>query len=292
MNAPQDPQNPQYPPQPRPNPGYAPQPGYGPPDPRQHAGYGPPPEFRQPGFEQTAVQQPGAQQPAFQQPGFQPPGQPGFPHQPGAYGPPGKNRTGLVVGIAIGVVALVVAGVFGSMYLEYVEEPGGGPGTEPIAGCELSADLRSQARVSSFRLIQAPTDARKGMKQSHCAWEQTAGRDGRDPRRLSFLVYDFTTFSDKPDRNVEQAHGNYTSFMSYANGEQAKVIDDLGDEAMIIIPASPTDLTEVNLVVRKGTVVWNIRYQGRDKGFFSDSAFPVADAEAVARRTAEELTSR
>jgi hypothetical protein len=236
---------------------------------------------------QNWPQQPGygAQPPGFQQP-------PGFPQPPTGYGPPPKKkRTGLVVGIVVGVVVLVVAGVVGSMYLNYIAEPGGGPGEEPIAGCVLSDDLKSQAHVSSFRLIQAPTDAKKGMKQTHCAWEQTKGKDGRDTRRLSFLVYDFTTFSDKPDRNVDQAHDNYSSFTSYATGEQAKQLG-IGDESMILIPASPTDLTEVNLLVRKGTVVWNIRYQGHDKGFFSDSGFPVADAEAVAIKAAEELTSK
>ncbi|QQQ75855.1 hypothetical protein IOD16_33115 [Saccharothrix sp. 6-C] len=250
MNAPQHPQQPQHRPQ---------QPGYG-------------------------------QPPAGPHP---PPGHPLPSHpQPGGYGPPPpprKKRTGLVIGIVVGVVVLVVAGVVGSMYLEYVDEPGGGPGAEPIAQCELSAELRSQAHVSSFRLVQAPTDAKKGMKQTHCAWEQTKGEDGRDPRRLSFLVYDFTTFSDKPDRNLDQARDNYASFTSYATGEQAKALG-VGDESMILIPSSPADLTEVNLLVRKGTVVWNIRYQGHDKGFLADSDFPVADAEAVALKVAEEVT--
>ncbi|NUT45891.1 MAG: hypothetical protein HOV94_01035 [Saccharothrix sp.] len=256
MNAPQNPPHP---------PGFGP--GFGPPQagPQHPAGYGPPPGFQQP--------------------------PPGFP-QPAGHGarPPGKKRTGLIVGVMIGIVVVVAAVVFGSMYLDYVDEPGGGPGAQPLPQCELSSELRSQAHVSSFRLIQAPTDAEKGMKQTHCAWEQTAGKDGRDPRRLSFHVYDFTTFSDKPARNTEQAHGNYTGFTSYANGEQAKPLD-LGDESMIVIPASPSDLTEVNLLVRKGTVVWNIRYQGRTKGFFGDSPFPVADAEAVAIKAAEELIS-
>ncbi|WP_146173891.1 hypothetical protein [Saccharothrix carnea] len=252
MTAPQHPQHPQNRPQ------QAQQPGYGP----------PPPGYQQP---------PGAQPPGF--------------HQPPGYGPPRKKRTGLVIGIVVGVVVLVLAGVVGSMYLSYLDEPGGGPGTDPIAQCVLSDEVKSQAHVSSFRLIQAPTDAKKGMKQTHCAWEQTKGEDGRDPRRLSFLVYDFTTFSDKPDRNLDQAHDNYGSFTSYATGEQAKTLD-IGDESMILIPASPTDLTEVNLLVRKGTVLWNIRYQGRDKGFFTDSGFPIADAEAVAVEVAEELTSK
>lgn len=262
VNAPQHPQHPQnpqnwphQPPQPQ-------QPGYG----------SPQPGFQHPGH-------PGAQPPGFQQP-------------PAGYGPPPKKkRTGLVVGIVVGVAVLVLAGVVGTMYLNYTAEPGGGPGEEPIAGCVLSDDLKSQAHVSSFRLIQAPTNAKKGMKQTHCAWEQTKGKDGRNTRRLSFLVYDFTTFSDKPDRNVDQAHDNYASFTSYATGEQAKPLG-IGDESMILIPASPTDLTEVNLLVRKGTVVWNIRYQGHDKGFFTDSGFPVEDAEAVAVKAAEELTSQ
>ncbi|MFE9744944.1 hypothetical protein ACFYOT_08580 [Saccharothrix saharensis] len=233
---------------------------------------------------------PHQQPPPGHQPGYGPP--PGFPQPPAGYGPPPrKKRTGLVVGIVVGVVALVLAGVVGTMYLDYIDEPGGGPGAEPIPQCVLSDAVKAQAHVSSFRLIQAPTDAKKGMKQTHCAWEQTKGKDGRDTRRLSFLVYDFTTFSDKQDRNLDQAHDNYTSFMSYGTGDQAKTLD-LGDESMVFIPSSPTDLTEVKLLVRKGTVVWNISYMGHDKGFFTDSGFPVEDAEAVAVKAAEELISK
>ncbi|MEU4802048.1 hypothetical protein [Actinosynnema sp. NPDC023587] len=226
-------------------------------------------------------------------PGYGPP--PGAPGHgpPGGYGPPPKKkRTGLVVGLAVGAVVLIVGGVFGKLYLDYSGEPGGGPGEQPIAGCELSAELRSAAHVSSFRLVQAPHEGEKGLKQTHCAWEQTKGRDGRDPRVLSFLVYDFAKFSDKQDRNLEQAKGNYSGFTGYASGQQAKPVPDLGDEAILVAPSAKADLTEVNLVVRKGAVVWNIRYSGRDKGFFSDTGFPVEDAEAVVRKTGEELTRR
>lgn len=227
-------------------------------------------------------------------PGGYVPGGGGYVPGPGGGGyagppPVRKKRTGLVVGIVVAVVVLLVAGVVGKLYLDYVDEPGGGPGGEPVAQCALSDSLKQQAHVSSFRLIQAPAEAEKGMKQTHCAWEQTKGRDGRNPRTIHVLVYDYAKFSDKSDRNEEMAEGNYTSFTSYASGSQAKQVDGLGDQAMVVIPSSSTDLTEVNLLVRKGAVVWNIRYFGRDKGFLSDSAFPVDDAEAVARRTAEEL---
>ncbi|MBW4716069.1 hypothetical protein [Saccharothrix obliqua] len=194
--------------------------------------------------------------------------------------------------MAVGAVVLIAAGVFGKLYLDYSREPGGGPGEQPIAQCQLSAELLSQAHVSSFRLVQAPHDGEKGLKQTHCAWEQTKGKDGRNPRTLGFLVYDYSKFSDKPDRNLEQAKSNYSGFTSYASGQQAKPVQGLGDEALFIAPSAKGDLTEVNLLVRKGTVVYNIRYLGRDKGFFSDSEFPVADAEDVARKTAEELTGR
>ncbi|MEV0678425.1 hypothetical protein AB0I60_18105 [Actinosynnema sp. NPDC050436] len=194
--------------------------------------------------------------------------------------------------MAVGAVVLVVGGVFGKLYLDYSREPGGGPGEQPIPRCEISEGLRSQAHVSSFRLVQAPHEGEKGLKQTHCAWEQTKGEDGRDPRTLSFLVYDYGRFSDKQDRNLEQAKSNYSGFTSYASGQQAKPVQGLGDEAILVAPSAKADLTEVNLLVRKGAVVWNIRYSGRDRGFFSDTEFPVEDAEAVARKTAEELTGR
>ncbi len=192
----------------------------------------------------------------------------------------------------VAVVVPAVGGVLGSSYLSYTDEPGGGPGTEPVAQCVLSGDLRSQAHVSSFRLLQAPADENSGMRHSHCMWGQTKGKDGPDPRTLGFHVYDYTEFSEKDDRNVESAKGSYNGFTSYAAGRQAKPVDGLGDEAMIVIPAGADDLTEVNLLVRKGAVVWNIRYSGHDKGFFTDAGFPVADAEAVAHKTAEELISK
>jgi len=256
--------------------GQPPPPGYGPPGPGPHPAHGP----GQPG-----------------QPGYgPPPGPPGYgPYpQPGAHGPqpPGKKRTGLIVGLAVGAVVLVVGGVFGKLYLDYSDEPGGGPGEQPVAQCELSQELRAQAHVSSFRLVQAPHDSEKGLKMTQCAWEQTKGKDGRNPRVLSFHVYDFSKFSDKQDRNLEQAKNNYSGFNVYAWGQQAKPIQGLGDEAIIVAPSAPADLTEANLLVRKGAVVWNIRYSGRDKGFFSDSEFPIGDAEAVVRKTAEELTKR
>ncbi len=287
MNAPQNP--PWQPGQP--GSGQTPQPGYGPPqgNPGQQ-GYGQPgPGQAQPGYGAPGAGGPGAGQPGYGGPGAGGPGQgQPYPYQQ----PPRKKRTGLIVGLAVGAVVLVVGGVFGKMYLSYAEEPGGGPGEKPIAQCELGADLLGQAHVSSFRLVQAPHEGDKGLKQSHCAWEQTKGKDGRNPRVLSFLVYDFDKFSDKPDRNLEQAKSNYSGFNVYANGQQAKPVQGLGDEAIIVAPSAPADLTEANLVVRKGAVVWNIRYSGRDKGFFSDSPFPLEDAEAIVRKTAEELTKR
>ncbi|MBB5806094.1 hypothetical protein F4560_005862 [Saccharothrix ecbatanensis] len=190
------------------------------------------------------------------------------------------------------MVVLTAGGVLGSFYLSYTDEPGGGSGTDPVAECALSADLKSQAHVSSFRLLQAPADNDSGMKHSHCMWGQTKGKDGRNPRTLGFHVYDYAEFSEKNDRNIESAKGSYKGFTSYAAGQQAKPIDGLGDEAMIVIPSDAGDLTEVNLLVRKGPVVWNIRYSGHDKGFFTDSPFPVVDAEDIARKTAEELIAK
>ena len=280
VNAPQNPQHwPQQPP-----PGYPPQAG-----PQHPGGYGPP----------GSPQQPGPQQPGLQQPGLQPPGpQPHGPQQPG-YGPPGaygpqppkKNRTGLVVGILAAVVVLVVGGVATTFLLDYYEQPGGGPGEQPIAECDLSPELKSQAHVSSFRLVEKPTHD-KGLKRWNCHWQQTEGKDGRNPRGLTFYIYDYNDFTDKSDQNVDRAEGSYDDAAGFANGLQTKPVEGLGDEAMLIIEPTPRDSIDVKLIAREDAVVWSITYSGRDKGFISDSPMPLADAEAVVRKTAEELIAK
>ncbi|WP_367135011.1 hypothetical protein [Saccharothrix sp. HUAS TT1] len=265
----------------------------------------PPHQYQQQGFGQTGPQ------PGFPPPGYPPqgpaqtgPGQQGqqvrqgpqFQQgQPGyhPYGPqpPKKNRTGLVVGIVIAVVVLAVGGVGATFLLDYLDEPGGGPGEQPIAECDLSADLRSQAHVSSFRLIEKPPEG-EGLKRWNCQWNQTEGKDGRDPRNLSFYIYDFSRLHADPERNVEQAENSYDEFKSFANGLAGKPVDGLGDEAMLIIEPTPRDSIDVKLIAREDKVVWNITYSGRDNGFFGDSAMPLADAEAVVRKTAEELVAK
>jgi hypothetical protein len=237
--------------------------------PNQPQGYGMPPQ-------QPPQQQPPQQQP-YQQPYYQ------------QQQPPKKKRTGLLVGIAVVAVLLVVGGVLGSMYLDYNEDVGGGPGDKPVAQCEISGELQRQARVSSFRIAGPP--AERGYKQSNCFWEQTKGKDGKNPRTLNIMVYDSSEASNNDSRNLDQAKSNYASQTTQpAQGDQAKPTDGLGDEATFVIPGARTDLTEVDLVVRKGAVVYLIKYFGRDKGFFSDTEFPAAEAEAVVRKAAEELT--
>lgn len=270
VNAPQNPQN--WPQQP--------QPGYGPPQPGpgqpggygqgQPGGYGPPP------------------------PGFGPQGPPG-PQQPGhgPYGPqpPKKSRTGLVVGIVVAVFVLVLGGVATTFLLDYYEQPGGGPGEQPIAECDLSADLKSQAHVSSFRLVEKPAQD-KGLKRWNCHWQQTEGKDGRNPRSMAFYIYDYRDFTDKSNQNVEHAESTYDDAAGFANGLQTKPVEGLGDEAMLIIEPTPRDSIDVKLIARQDAVVWSITYSGRDKGFISDSPMPLADAEAVVRKTAEELIAK
>lgn len=281
MNAPQNPQHwPQQPP-----PGYPPQAG-----PQHPGGYGPPGFQHQPGSpQQPGHQPPGPHNPGHQQPGpgYGPPGVPG-PHGPQ---PPKKNRAGLVVGILVAVVVLVVGGVATTFLLDYFEQPGGGPGEQPIAECDLSAELKAQAHVSSFRLVEKPAQD-QGLKRWNCHWTQTEGKDGRDPRTLTFYIYDYDDFADKPDQNVEHAESNYDDAGKFAEGLQTKPVEGLGDEAMLIIEPTPRDSIDVKLIARKDTAVWSITYSGRDKGIISDSPMPLADAEAVVRKTAEELIAK
>ncbi|MEJ2854637.1 MULTISPECIES: hypothetical protein [unclassified Saccharothrix] len=273
MNAPQNwPQQPQQP--------HQAQPGHGPGPGAQAPGYGPPQGA--PGY--------GAPQGA---PGYGQPG-PGY-GAPGGYGPqpPKKKRTGLVVGILVAVVLLVVGGVFGSMYLEYTEDVGGGPGEEPTEVCAISDALKQQAKTSSFRLVVKPDDGKSGLKHSHCMWEQAKGKDGTNPRKLSIHVYDYRVHLKDPKKNLESAESEYASLAQFPlEGDQAKPTDGLGDQATYIKPGIGTDKTHIGLVMRKGEIVYLIDYFGRDKGFFSDSEFPADQAEAVVRKTAEEMLAK
>ncbi|QFZ23383.1 hypothetical protein [Saccharothrix syringae] len=252
----------------------------------------------QPGYPPAGYgQQPGA---GYGAPPGQPhpgqfPGQPGYgPAQPVGPGsrPPAKGRTGLVVGIVAGVVVLALAGVAGVVALDYFEEPGGDPGEQPIAECDLSADLKSQAHVSSFRLVEKPSEEQGSLRRANCAWGQTRGKDGRDPRNLQFLIYDYSDFSAKPEQNTEQAESSYDDLSAFANGLPTKPAEGLGDEALLVIEPTARDTVDVKLIARKGTTVWSITYSGRDKGIFSDSPMPQGEAEAVVRKAAEELLAK
>ncbi|MFI9814875.1 hypothetical protein [Saccharothrix variisporea] len=282
MNAPQNwPQQPQQP--------HQTQPGYGPPAGAPAPGYGQPQGA--PGYGQPQ----GA-------PGYgQPQGGPNYSQPqgaPGGYGPqppqpPKKKRTGLIVGVIVAVVVLVIGGVFGSMYLEYTEDVGGGPGEQPTDVCAISDDLKQQAKTSSFRLVVKPHDGKSGLKHSHCMWEQAKGKDGKNPRTLSIHVYDYRVHLKDPKKNLESAESEYASLAQFPlEGDQAKPTDGLGDQATFIKPGIGTDKTHIGLVVRKGEIVYLIDYFGRDKGFFSDSEFPVDQAEAVVRKAAEEMLAK
>ncbi|CAL9674263.1 hypothetical protein SUDANB95_07716 [Actinosynnema sp. ALI-1.44] len=217
---------------------------------------------------------------------------PGF-GAPGGYGPqpPKKKRTGLVVGIIVGVVVLAIGGVVGSLYLEYTEDVGYGPGEQPTEACAISDSLKQQAKTSSFRLAIKPDDGRSGLKHSLCMWEQAKGKDGKNPRKLSIHVYDYRVFNKDKAKNEEQARSTFGS-QTQLSGDQAKPTDGLGDEAMFIKPSATSDKTHVGLVVRKGEVVYSIEYFGRQKGMFQDTEFPVAEAEAVVRKAAEEMVAK
>lgn len=225
----------------------------------------------------------------------QPPAAPGH-GAPGGYGPqppqpPRKKRTGLVVGIVVAVVVLAIGGVFGSMYLEYTADVGGGPGDQPTEACAISDALKQQAKTSSFRLAITPDDGKTGLKHSLCMWEQAKGKDGTNPRKLSIHVYDYRVFNKDKAKNEDQAKSTYGS-QTTLSGDQAKPVEGLGDEAAFIKPSATSDKTHVGLVVRKGEIVYSIEYFGRDKGFFSDSEFPVPDAEAVVRKAADEMVAK
>ncbi|MFB9907668.1 hypothetical protein [Allokutzneria oryzae] len=198
----------------------------------------------------------------------------------------------MVLGIAVAVVLLVVAGIFGKLYLDYIEQPGKGPGEQPVAQCNLSSGLRQLARVSSFRLAIPPATART-MKHSSCVWEQTAGKDGKDTRGLRIHVYDYRDANRTRVRNLEQAKGTYTSYAkSPVISDRGRPLEGTAEEATFVLPSGgKADLTEVDLVARKGEVVHLIAYFGHDKGLFSNSEFPTADAEDVVRKVAEELVA-
>ncbi|MEU5691228.1 hypothetical protein [Actinosynnema sp. NPDC020468] len=217
----------------------------------------------------------------------------GYPQQQPPYGPPPprKKRTGLVVGILITVVVLVVGGVAAVLYLDYTAPAGtSGAGEQPLPQCDIGAETRKSAKVGKFRLAGKPTDS--GLKISNCFWEQ-GDEDGKDKRVLQIQVYDHSAQTKDEARSRKLAEDDYANLASAPyGGDQAKPLDGLGDQATYVAPGTKTYATEVDLVVRKGLVIYRVAYSGEDKGFFGSSAFPVEDAEAVVREVAEDLVAK
>jgi hypothetical protein len=117
-----------------PDPGYGQQPGYG-----QDPGYSQDPYGQQPGYGQPTSAPPGygppTSGPAYGQPTSAPPGygQPAYGGQP-AYAPPPKKRTGLVVSLVVGGLALLLCGGIGVGAYMYASDDEKTPDTASTAG--------------------------------------------------------------------------------------------------------------------------------------------------------------
>jgi hypothetical protein len=164
--------------------------GWNPPPGQGGSPYGGAPESGQPGYGQPGYGQPGSGQPGYGQPpyGQQPPGQPGYGPQPGGrppyaspspgqqpygqpafgqapYPPPRKSRTGLILGLVGGGLALivvlaVVVVVVASGGKEYqIATPSSAGGLARDSSGESSSaltmnSLKSQLRSSTFGQIK------------------------------------------------------------------------------------------------------------------------------------------
>lgn len=194
---------------------YTPQPGYPGADPTSGPGYVPP---QQPGYGQPASGAPAYGQPAYGQPGYEQPGyeQPGYGQpaygqpaygQPGGYGAPGylppgapppqkKGRTGLIVGIVVGVVVLLLCGVggtFAAVALTGDDDPSPRPSTVtagPTTGTPTpspSAEVSDGPQLAAFADPALKDFARNGAnKADSCKRTTSTPSDASESVQCTF----------------------------------------------------------------------------------------------------------
>ncbi|HET6705360.1 hypothetical protein, partial [Amycolatopsis sp.] len=240
-------------------------PGY----PQQQPGY-PPPQGYPPGYPQ--------------QPGYPPPGYP-----PAGYGapvpPPKKRRTGLILGIVVGVVVLLGAGIpLGIFASDYFASTGAAPSSSPVpAECQVPAPVLEKAGFPSFVQAGQGTQDLPGLKQQSCGWKPGPDENVRD----ATMHVQITRYSGESAR--QQANDLFTPKAPEIPPTEVRGI---GDKALLVRLATKSAFSGSELHVLKGTTVVILDISGWDKGFFSNSPMPQEETDAAVQAVGAEIVKK
>jgi hypothetical protein len=197
--------------------------------------------------------------------------------------PQRTKRATLVIGLVVALLG--VCGWLGGLYLEYVEVKGIPYSGETLpAACQISDGLKHEAKVSNPVLVLEPDKTeRELVRHTHCFWKQTKGQDGFDKRILGIHVYAHTDFTDP----AAAARSTYED-LAAPDGHS---VPGLGETANT--GQRPNEgATEVVLVVRQGSNVYQVNYRGSYRGFFTDRPIEVSLAEDITRKVVRELMAK
>ena len=241
-------------------------PGY----PQQQPGYPPQQGYPQPGHPQ--------------QQGYPPPGYP-----PAGYGapmpPPKKKRTGLILGIVVGVVVLLGAGIpLGIFASDYYASTGAAPSSSPVpAECQVPAAVLEKAGFPSFVLAGQGDQDLPGIKQQGCSWKPGPDENVRD----ATMHVQITRYSGASA--AEQANDLFTPKRPELTPTDVRGI---GDKAMLVRLATDSAFSGSELHVLKGTTVVVLEVSGWDKGFFSNSPMPQEETDAAVQAVGAEIVKK
>jgi hypothetical protein len=225
-----------------------------------------------------------------QQPGYPPPGYPqqqGYP--PPGYGvpgrPPKKKRTGLILGIVIGVVVLLGAGIpLGIFASDYFASTGAAPVSSPVpAECQVAAQTLEKAGFPSFAGSGPGTQDLPGLKQVGCSWKPGPDENVRD----ATLSVRITAYSGENAR--DQANHLYMPTTPEVPPTDVKGI---GDKAALVRLVTKSAFGGAELHVMKGTTVVIVEVSGWDKGFFSNSPMPQQEADDAVKAVGTEIVKK
>lgn len=196
-----------------------------------------------------------------------------------------SNRRRVLAAVA---VVVVVAGVVATFigYQAAHQPKGAAPtGLVPAPSCQLSQS--TLARTNTHNPTYSNESQSGDQHDVGCVWGQTTGIDGVNPRTLRFGIHRYTgPAAEQGAKDGFQAH------KAMPHGVQPAQVTDatgIGDEAAYQTSVQSSGTATVALIVRKGTMVVEVTYEGADQGFLWTTPMSFSEGEGVTRLVADGL---
>ena len=218
------------------------------------------------------------------QQGYPPPGMPP-PGYPGYGPPPKKKRTGLILGIAGGVVVLLGAGIpLGLFAQDYYQSTGVAPMSSPSPDvCKVSPQVLEKAGTTSLVSGSVKDDPPIGLKQTGCGWLPQADENVLD-RKMSLYLAEYS--GNDPEGSAK------SGFLPGSPEEHPTEVKGIGDRAVLIRIVNDSAFSGSELRVLQGKVSFTVELSGWDKGFFSNSQIPPEESDAAVKEVAAEIAKK